>query len=193
MRKLLFLSLLFVGCVSVKYTYTFDHKAIDFSKGKWVLNKTFEVDKSSMMDEIAFDHFEKILGDSLFGIDEVVNTGSGIMNPSVPYKPTINELKEIQKGTGCDYLINIKGTIVRDDIGIYGTHNPISFKSRIAKVDIIIYNLNTLELISHTTETGTVERTLRKEDSITISIPSVESIKRQALLKLIKKYKRNKI
>ncbi len=198
MRKFLLIIILIglFGCAGPKYVSTFNKNrdALDFSKGKWVLNKPFENEKSRMP-YMAQTYFKKILGDSLKLIDEVRNTGSGLMKAEIPFNPSKEELREIKIGTDCDYLINIKETVLKDEMSGFagGTTYGSTIKTNAAKVELNIYDLNHLKLLSSTSIIGKEKRELNAKNYDWGLVESVEAIKYMGLYRLIKKYKKNRI
>jgi hypothetical protein len=196
MRKIVFIILLvgLFGCAGPKYISTFDknHDALDFSKGKWILNKPFEKEESRMQ-YMAHTYFKKILGDSLKLIDEVKNIGSGLMKAEIPFSPSKEELREIKAGTDCDYLINIKGTVLNDEMSGFagGTTYGSTIKTNAAKVELNIYDLNHLKLLSSSSIIGKEKRELNAKDYDWSIVESAKVIKNMGLYRLIKKYKQN--
>lgn len=196
MKKIIIIVLLasLFGCIGAKYTTSFEKgSSLDFTKGKWVLNEVYEKENSRMYD-YALKSFGNILGDSLFEIHKTKNISSNLMKAKFPFNLTKEELKEIKVGTKCNYLINIKGSILKDDMsGFVGaTSYGVSFKSNIAKVDILIYDLDNLEIISNASVIGKYERTQKSDQSWDI-VTEAKTIKIVGLNKLIKKYQKNRI
>ncbi len=76
MRGILKCSVIFLalsGCIGVKYTYDFEKgRSVDFSKGKWILNKPYVHGKVNHVYDFALHDFRKILGDSLLEIDDIL-------------------------------------------------------------------------------------------------------------------------
>ena len=195
MNKILVIILLatLFGCRGAKYTSTFSNSSLDFSKGRWVLNDVFDKDEDSRLYDYALKHFGEILGDSLFEMRNVRNTGSGLMIADVNFELTQKDLKEIKNGTLCDYLINIRAIVLKDEMS--GFTGATTYGSRVrtnsVKVDINIYDLNKLELLSNSSIIGQDKRELTEDQDWGL-VTGVNTIKTMGLYRLIKKYKKNR-
>lgn len=196
MKKIAIIILLIglYSCKGAKYTYSYTKSnSLDFSKGRWVLNEPFEKESSQMYD-YALNHFGKILKDSLFEIRNVRNLSSNLMKFEIPFELTKEELKEIRISTKCNFIINIKGTIIKNEMaGFAGaTTYGSSYKSNKASVAINIYDLDNLELLSNSSITGVDNRELTKEQDWSL-VTGAKTIKIIGIYKLIKKYQKNRI
>jgi len=195
MKKILIIVLIAIcfGCRGAKYNISFENESLDFNKGKWVLNEVFNKDDSSRLYDHALERFGKIIGGSLFEIQNVRNTGSGLMVADVQFEPDSKTLKEIGVGTSCDYLINIKATTLSDEMsGFTGSSDYESeIKENIARVEIKIFDLNKGSLLSSADVLGIDKREVTQKQDWGI-VTDAKAIKVMGLLKLIKKYKKKK-
>ncbi|MDT0645431.1 hypothetical protein RM545_01910 [Zunongwangia sp. F260] len=162
---LLLLVLILTGCGGAKYNYNFDRgKKLNFSTGKWILNKPYTNYEDNDAYSIAKNEFEEILGDSLLELVELRKTK--LISEQLPLDPIKKELKEIKEFTGCDFLINIDSKVIRDEMGSFAHSSNFGTVTKYneASTTIQIFNLNTLELISESTASGIVDETKTPED-----------------------------
>ncbi len=186
-------TLALAGCNGAKYACAFDQgSSLDFSKGKWILNKPFEEGINARMYGLAIKHFGVILGDSLMEMHNV--RSEGLIASQSPFEPTKEELEDIRIGTQCDYLINIKGTVLKEEMsGFAGsTTYGSAERSNTAKVDIRIYDLNNFELVSSSFAIGKDKRTLTEDHDWSL-VTGTKTIRLKGLSKLIRKYKKNQL
>src|SRR5690606_9087655 len=197
MRKilisLLFLSLFFT-CSTPIYTYTFDAgKYLDFGQGKWVLNDTRS--NSGIMDgelqSLSERQFREILGDSLVGIHEL--RMYRLIPPEIGFELTREELIDLGKATGCDYLINISGRVINSGAGSLSnpTNDYTYYAANESSVSIWIHDLNSGILLS----TSQVRSILTDQgshfdnkDKFPVLIMDSHSAMLSGARKLIKKY-----
>ncbi|WP_396632921.1 hypothetical protein [Maribacter sp. R86514] len=140
---------LVISCNTPKYTYYFDTgKYLDFSQGKWLLNKSKS--NSTIFDKELYqrskEEFEVILGDSLVEINDL--RVDKLIPSKIDFEITKQELNELYSLTECTYLINIKGNIITEGLGSIAVSNSDLSTSNQASVFIWIYNLKVGELIS---------------------------------------------
>ena len=190
----IFLCLLFANCVSTKYTYDFEKgKELNFSMGKWLLNKPYMNPEINRVYDIAVNDFSAILKDSLMEVEDL--RGSHLIPNKMPYTPTKKELEDIALGSRCDYLINYKLTILSAENYSFTTSPPIGTVIRIneAMAEILIYDLNTLEVLSQSSAIGKVKVKISSEDSGGTYVNLASNISRSAFSRLIKRYEKYRI
>ncbi|WP_066217681.1 hypothetical protein [Formosa haliotis] len=156
-----------LGCGNTKYTYNYEKgKHIDFSKGKWILNDFPTTNnKKSDINTIALSEFKTILDDSLFTLHQIRK--ENITAKEIPFNPSTETLKDLKRNTHCDYLINIKSIIEKEDMSSFA-HAPRTgntIKTNQAQSTVKIYDLNTGSLLSESTVIGTATVKKDSEDS----------------------------
>lgn len=198
MKKIIFIVLLIglYNCRGAKYIRTFEKgKSLNFNSGKWVLNEVYE-ERNSQMFNYALKHFGKIIGDSLFEMQNVRNMGSGLMRADIPFELAKEVMEEVREGTGCDYLINIKATVLNNEMSSFTGSTPYGYGSSVkknsAKVDIKIYDLNELVLLSSSSIIGVDKRELNEEQDWGL-VTQPETIKIMGLYRLMRYYKKHRV
>ncbi len=112
------------SCGHTKYAYSYSiEESIDFSNGKWILNEAITNYKSDRIQNIALHYFREILKDSLFEINELRH--DKLISTKTPFEPNTKELEDLKIGTECDYLINIKSILVKEEMSSFATAPPI--------------------------------------------------------------------
>lgn len=192
---LLFLCIFSIlSCGNTKYTYLFEkEKNIDFSNGKWILNEPYTNNENGRIQHIALREFKEILKDSLFELKELRR--DKLIATKLPFEPNEHDLKDLKIGTNCDYLINIKSNIVRDEMGSFANAPNIGStkKTNQAQSTIRIYDLNKLTLLSESTVIGKAELTKNSDDGNWDYVNNGSSISMNSLSRLIRKYDKNKV
>lgn len=162
----LFLFYFFLASCSFP-TYTIDKKSpsigLDFTKGKWLLNKIeAPVDIKSQLTKIALHDF-KCLNDNVIYTDDI----NGLLLPkNIGLNPDRTILEILKNGTGYDFFINIKATVIRKDFGAIDLtpHRLNSGGKNQSKVTIEVYDLNIQEVIYSKEVLATVERQIDNQD-----------------------------
>ncbi len=140
--------------------------------------------------------FKKILGDSL--IDMNTLRLNKIIAPKIEFNLNRAKLAKIKQNTGCDFLINVRGTVISNGAGSisFDSGNGNYNTSNESSVNIIIYDLNTNEIISSSQVTAKVTSENSHFDNGNV-IPSInssaETIMVKAAKNLIKKYNKNRL
>lgn len=182
------------SCVSTKYTYNFDKgKSLDFSSGKWILNKPYANKNIEHLEDIAFNEFNTIIIDSLYKIEDIRNVS--LIGLKLPYKLSADKLGDLKIGTYGDFIINYKVDIISDELNSLSSPPPIGTVRKINEVlvEILIYDIKNLELLSRSSILGRAKLDINEEDSGWNLADTPKVISRKALSKLIKQYQRNKI
>ncbi len=185
------------SCAGAKYNYFFDTgKQLDFSNGKWILNRTQS--NSKIFDTELYHHslkdFKKILGDSLIEMNDLRSTK--LVAPKIKFDLSDSDLKELKRDTGCDYIINIGGNVISDGAGSISFPNQIENSSNSASVSISIYDLNSQILISSSQVYGKTEHQdpiFPDDKNLPTINPSSHMIMLKGAEKLIQKYKKNQL
>ncbi len=193
---LLSILLLLMSCsiARTKYNYFYETgKYLDLSKGKWLLNKVYTNYDETRIYDIAYREFNKILKDSLYEISTLRN--DRILAEQYPYTLSKDKLKEIHLITNCDYLINVKSNILKNEGGSFSSNGGSQFdrETNRSSNTIKIYDLNALVLISNVTITGSATNIQGSNDSNFTYMNNGETILMKGLTKLIKQYKKNKL
>jgi hypothetical protein len=188
-----FMLLICAACNTPKYTYMFDSgKYMDFSPGKWLLNQTKSNSKifDAELYSSSENEFRKILGDSLIEINDLRR--SKLIAPEIRFDLEKEKLLELKEQTGCDYLINVKGNIIKQGLGAVSV--PVDdlefYSSNESSVEIKIYQLETgIEISSSSVFAKTIDQgELYKTNSVPKLNTSSHTAMLQAAKKLIRKY-----
>ncbi|MEO9511812.1 MAG: hypothetical protein ABJN84_16965 [Flavobacteriaceae bacterium] len=194
----LMLCLLF-SCNTPKYTYQFETgKHLNFSEGKWLLNRSKS--NSKVFDAKLYyqsqELFKEILGNSLLEIDEIRLTK--IISPEIDFDLTKQELIQLHRDSGCDFLINVRGNIIAENAGSFSlpTNDPDYYATNEASVSIKIYDLKTGQELSSSKVYGKVIDQGSAFDSGN-NFPTISTSAHTAMLrgakKLIGKYKKYQV
>ncbi|NKQ38412.1 MAG: hypothetical protein HF967_02860 [Methanosarcinales archaeon] len=188
------LVLISCGIAKTKYNYYYETgKYLDLSKGKWILNKVYTNYDETKIYDIALEEFGEILGDSLYEISTFRN--DRILAEQYPFEPSVSELKEIKLITNCDYLINVKSNILKNEGGSLSYNRGSQFDSDTnrASSTIKIYDLNALVLVSDVSVTGSSSNIKKPNDDGFTYMSNSTNILVNGLTKLIKKYKKHRL
>ena len=104
------------SCQSAYYTHDLESTpyGVDYSKGKWLLN---EIDApytiQDKLAKIAKEKFSKNIGSAF----KYLGDDKSMALSYVPINPDTLLLKRLKKESQFDYLINIKGVNVKNEIG----------------------------------------------------------------------------
>lgn len=167
-------------------------KYMDFGEGKWLLNQTKSNSKifDSELYSASEKEFRKILGDSLMEINDLRK--NKLVAPKISFDLEKDELLDLKNQTGCDYLINVKGNIIKQGLGAVSV--PVDdleyYSSNESSVEIKIYQLETgIEISSSSVFAKIIDQ---GEISKTNSVPKLNTSAHTAMLsaakKLIRKY-----
>ena len=187
--------LLFSSCINTKYTYDFKKgKDINFSTGKWILNKPYTNQEIKHVYDAALSEFRSILGDSLLEITDLRGRDY-LIQKKIPYHPTKQHLEDIRIGSNCDFIINYEITLLKNEIGSISSPPLLGTvkQTNEATVEILIYDLNSLELVSQTSILGKAELEINEDEKGWDLVNPSSVIARNALIKIIKRYKKNRI
>ena len=191
--SILLIILMITGsCGNTKYTYNFERgRMIDFSQGKWILNRPVTNYNQQRIYNIALREFKRILGDSLYEISDL--PPDRIMGNRIPFEPSKEELKALETGIEFDYLINVSSNIVKSEMNSLASGPAMGMTTRTnqAGTRIRICDLKTLSLISDSGVTGVAKLTQDADDGIQY-VNNAATISMQGLNKLIRQYRKNR-
>ena len=159
MRRIFLFIILIVAssCHLPKYYFEYNsmETGLDFTKGKWILNKIeapYEVNK--MLSDRALTDFSKILNDR---ISLSKNVKEFLITPKVNLRESKSELLKIHQTTGYDYLIDLKAEILSNEIGsVDFTPSKLNgYQQNKVKVILNVYDLKSQSLVYSKTAVGT--------------------------------------
>ena len=185
------LVLVLTSCGNTKYNYHFERgRMIDFTRGEWILNRSYTNYHEERINKIALREFNKILGDSLFFINNIENRGTVPLR--MPLDPSKEELAALKMATGMDYLINVQSNMIKNEMNSFAHAPDIgrTTKTNEAGITIKIYNLNTQSIISESNLTGTAKVTKTEDDNSWDCVNNAETLSMQGVKKLIRKYRK---
>ncbi|MEO1485176.1 MAG: hypothetical protein AAFU57_05495 [Bacteroidota bacterium] len=176
------------SCVGGKFNYSFDTgKQLDFSKGKWIFNRTESNSQvfDSELNVLAYNEFRKLLGDSLMDLNAL--RAKKMVSPKIEFELSKEALRQLGKDTDCQYLINTRGYIVGNGAGSisFDTGNGYYSASNQSSVSIAIYNLKSGTLVSASQAVGkaTAENSHFDDNR---GIPAINSSAETLMLKATK-------
>ena len=186
--------LMITGCGNTQYTTHFEKgRMIDFTHGKWLLNRPFTNYKSDYVDKIAAKQFGKFLGDSLTRVTKMPN--GNVVAARLPFEPSPEQLELARKTTGHDFLINVQANMGKNEMGSFAQAPATgsSVNTNDAGSKIKIYNLKTGELISEGSTSGVAKVIKSAGEKSWDYVSSAQTITLRSLEKLIKQYRKNGI
>lgn len=190
---ILLITLVLSSCVNTKYAYQLEiGKSVDFSSGRWILNKPYTDGEIPHLEDIALKEFRSILHDSLFEIDDLRGKYLIVSKPS--YDLSVEDLNNLKIGTDADFIINYKVDVLNDRLNSLSGAPLTGTTIRINEVmvEIAMFDITNAKLLSRTSIVGKAELEMSSDDSEWKLADSPNVISRKALSKLIKQYKRNK-
>ena len=179
------------SCVTAKFK-TNIVKTSDLTElsGKFLLND-FEGKSIFKINEEAYEELNAIIKDSIIKIESIRPSILGLYNYIIPFELTKKELEDIYVLTNIEYLINIKSTILKDDLSLFVGSTTYGTTGKINKVrlEISLYDLQKVTLLSHKIIEGVIEVDVNTEDHWTL-VQSVENMQLRSLKKIIRSYKK---
>ncbi|MBZ9629709.1 hypothetical protein LB465_02875 [Salegentibacter sp. LM13S] len=182
------------SCNAGKMEYDFERgKKLDFTTGKWLLNKPETVDgRTETIEDIARNEFMDIISkDRLIEIFELRK--NNLVGHQIPHSPTQADLKELKLVSNCDFLINVRNEIIGENEGSFRFSRSlgVSKKVNMARTEIEIYDLNSSKLISKSSAIAKDE-VIERENSGFEYLTSGILLANKSVSKLIRKYKKHK-
>ena len=198
-QLLLVLFLFLTSCNTAKYTILFDSgKYLDFGHGKWLMNDAGTNSRFSdlRLYPTALKEFRKILGDSLMEIHDIRR--NRLLAPEISFDLDAKQLLKLGEDSGCDYLINVDGRVIKEGIGSFAPQSDprTEYNSNESSVSIKIYHLGTGMEISSSSIYAKSEQgpTVFEPSQTQKYIPRVVTSSNTALLsavkRLIRKYEK---
>jgi len=182
----LLLFLFLWSCNVPKYYFKDDSQTtgVNFSEGKWLLDRIqTSKDNEDKLTKMSTDYFEKKLNSRF---NTVLNEKVLIAQKN-NFPLTTEELKQIKIGTSYDYFIQIKSGSLKNELGSIDT-TPARFNSNLtneASIQLIIYDLNTQQIIYNKNVYGVTGNPEKNSNDVTLS-KSSESLLYGCLKKIFK-------
>ena len=168
--KFLILVLLFSSCNIPKYYFKDETitTGVDFSEGKWLLDRIKTTkENEEKLTKITTDYFQKKL-DARF---KSVFNEKALISQRSNFSLNKEELKLIKIGTNYDFFIQIKSGNLRNELGSIDT-TPSKFNSDLtneASIHLIIYDLNTQQIIYSKNAIGVTGNPENSSSDVTFS------------------------
>ena len=168
--KFLILVLLFSSCNIPKYYFKDETitTGVDFSEGKWLLDRIKTTkENEEKLTKITTDYFQKKL-DARF---KSVFNEKVLISQKSNFPLNKEELKLIKIGTNYDFFIQIKSGNLRNELGSIDT-TPSKFNSDLtneASIHLIIYDLNTQQIIYSKNAIGVTGNPENSSSDVTFS------------------------
>ena len=146
--KIIIVTFLLTSCNLPKYYFKDDAIAtgVDFTKGKWLLNR-IESSKATeeQLTKKTTDFFKEKVGNRF----STVYSEKILVPQNNKFLLDAKELKQIKTGSNYDYFIQVKSGKTKNELGVVDA-TPKNFNSNLrneASIQLIIYDLNTQQLI----------------------------------------------
>ena len=186
-----------VSCTAPKFS--FEHNGIselDFENGKWILNDLTSNRSSHDLNRHSFKKWGEIVKDSLFSLKDL--RANYLIKERIDFDIDQELLKSLARESKCDFLINTRVEILNEELFAFSKPRQSSwgntFRSNEAKVEIRIYDLNKLKLVSSRVAYGTIKEEARSEDEGRVSLAlTVEGIARNGIDRILTYYMKNSI
>ena len=163
---LLFLS----SCNLPKYYFKYDTitTGVNFSEGKWLLDRVqTSKEIEDKLTKMTTDYF----GNKLNNRFNTVFSEKVLIAQKNNFPLTSEELKQIKIGTNYDYFIQIKSGSLKNELGSIDT-TPARFNNNLtneASVQLIIYDLNTQQVIYNKNTFGVTGNPEKNSNDVTLS------------------------
>ncbi|HMI07729.1 MAG TPA: hypothetical protein VK528_09310 [Flavobacterium sp.] len=150
----LFLCLISISCDTSSYYYEsgVQNVGLNFKSGKWLLTGIDAPNEiNGELTALVLNKFKRHLHERLDYVYDV----KGIMLPKkTPLNPTKSNLAAIKKGTGYDYLINVKASGISDGNSVDISNGKGKENEYSSYIVVEVYDLNNLEIIYSRRENG---------------------------------------
>ncbi|RXQ87827.1 hypothetical protein EO244_15825 [Ancylomarina salipaludis] len=152
------LSLLIFSCALPKYSIVYESpKGLDLRTGKWLVNSVGNrlslADKHYYGDRIV-QGFQKMGVDS---IDLVGNVWFDYITPDrFQFEISEETLQLLQKTTDYDFILNVKASIIKDEVSSLMLLPPDKKSSSTSELIIVVYDINSGQKIYHQRIVGTI-------------------------------------
>jgi hypothetical protein len=168
--KFLLLLLFLSSCNLPKYYFKDDSitTGVDFSEGKWLLDRIqTSKENEDKLTKMTTDYFEKKL-DLRFN---TVFNEKVLISQKNNFPLTKEELKQIKIGSNYDFFIQIKSGNSKNELGSINA-TPSRFNSNLtneASIQLIIYDLNTQQVIYNKNAFGFTGNPEKNSNDVTLS------------------------
>lgn len=191
---LLLIVITFTSCSFPSYIFEDNNSnlGINFQNGKWLLgevNGVYETDET--IKKMILEDFTKKTPQRIFYIHDV----KGIIIPKkVSINPIKLELKDLKKGTGFDFFINVKSEVVKNNLNDIDltNHNFHYDQGKTVNCNFEIYDLNTEQIIYSKKVVGSVKVQDNNKSDINFS-KSISKLTIGCLKKILKDIDRKSI
>lgn len=155
---------------------------VDYGHGKWLLNEIeAPLTIKGKLVKIAKKEFSKHLGKSFHYLED----DKTIALSYVPINPDALLLRRLKKESKFDFLINIKGINIKNELGFTQDGIIDLYKENVSMTILQIYDLNTLEIIYNRKVTGKV--TPQEDDDDFSFVQGVNGMIVKSLKRIFKK------
>lgn len=166
----LILVFLFSSCNLPKYYFKDDSTTtgVNFAEGKWLLDRIqTSKENENKLTKITTDYFSNKLNNRF----NTVLSEKILIAQKNNFPLTSKELKQIKIGTNYDFFIQIKSGNMKNELGSIDT-TPSRFNSNLsneASIQMIIYDLNTQQIIYTKNAFGVTGNPDKNNNDITLS------------------------
>lgn len=184
--KFLILVFLFSSCNLPKYYFKDDSTTtgVNFAEGKWLLDRIqTSKENENKLTKITTDYFSNKLNNRF----NTVLSEKILIAQKNNFPLTSKELKQIKIGTNYDFFIQIKSGNMKNELGSIDT-TPSRFNSNLsneASIQMIIYDLNTQQIIYTKNAFGVTGNPEKSNNDVTFS-KSSQSLLFGSLKKIFK-------
>jgi hypothetical protein len=166
----LILVFLFSSCNLPKYYFKEDSTTtgVNFAEGKWLLDRIqISKENEDKLTKMTTDYF----GNKLNNRFNNVFSEKILIAQKNNFPLTSKELKQIKIGTNYDFFIQIKSGNMKNELGSIDT-TPSRFNSNLsneASIQMIIYDLNTQQIIYSKNAFGVTGNPEKNSNDVTLS------------------------
>ena len=173
--KIIIVTFLLTSCNLPKYYFKDDAIAtgVDFTKGKWLLNRIESSrETEDKLTKITTSFFNKKVGNRF----STVYSEKILVPQNNKFLLDAKELKQIKTGSNYDYFIQLKSGKTKNELGVVDA-TPKNFNSNLrneASIQLIIYDLNTQQLIYSKHAFGVTSNPEKNSNDITLTKSSTD-------------------
>ena len=184
--RFLILLVLLSSCNLPKYYFAEDviTTGVNFSEGKWLLDR---IVTSKENEDKLTTHTTDFFSEKLKTRFSTVFNEKLLISQKNNFPLSSDELKQIKIGSNFDYFIQIKSADLKNELGSIDA-TPSRFNSNLtneASIRLIIYDLNTQQIIYNKNAFGVTGNPEKNSNDITLSKPS-QSLLTGCLKKILK-------
>ena len=168
--KILIVTFLLTSCNLPKYYFKEDSitTGVDFTKGKWLLNR---IESSKATEEQLTKKTTAFFTEKLGNRFSTVYSEKVLVPQSNKFLLDAEELKQIKIGSNYDYFIQVKSGNSKNELGVIDA-TPRNFNKNLkneASIQLVIYDLNTQQLIYSKNAFGIAGNPENNSNDITLS------------------------